>query len=250
MKKYIIIASVFAALLSVAACQQEGVRDNVPVYPGEGISLTLNCSDIGTKADKPGVGNENMIKTVDVFLFSGQYPEYRHHWRFSPEIENSFTCFIQAAVITDDTYKVYAIANYPGPESDFLVSGVEARMDQLNALALSESSHHTFTAAAGSSFTPAAEEDLALVMTGLAENIVVQAVPGQTLVGKAEIELKRLPAKVTMDFYLKDEVVEVNVLPASGEFVAMADKLHLAFLCFQMNRHIRHPFVGNAIFVT
>ena len=35
MKKYIIIASVFAALLSVAACQQEGVRDNVPVYPGE-----------------------------------------------------------------------------------------------------------------------------------------------------------------------------------------------------------------------
>ncbi len=210
MKKYIIIASVFAALLSVAACQQEGVRDNVPVYPGEGISLTLNCSDIGTKADKPGVGNENMIKTVDVFLFSGQYPEYRHHWRFSPEIENSFTCFIQAAVITDDTYKVYAIANYPGPESDFLVSGVEARMDQLNALALSESSHHTFTAAAGSSFTPAAEEDLALVMTGLAENIVVQAVPGQTLVGKAEIELKRLPAKVTMDFYLKDEVVEVK----------------------------------------
>ncbi len=210
MKKYIIIASVFAALLSVAACQQEGVRDNVPVYPGEGISLTLNCSDIGTKADKPGVGNENMIKTVDVFLFSGQYPEYRHHWRFSPEIENSFTCFIQAAVITDDTYKVYAIANYPGPEGDFLVSGGEATMDQLNALALSESSHHTFTAAAGSSFTPAAEEDLALVMTGLAENITVQAVPGQTLVGKAEIELKRLPAKVTMDFYLKDEVVEVK----------------------------------------
>ena len=47
-----------------------------------------------------------------------------------------------------------------------------------------------------------------------------------------------------------DEVVEVNVLPASGEFVAIADKLHLALLCFQMNRHIRHPIVGDAVFGT
>ena len=207
MKKYVTIASVFAALLLSASCQ----RGNVEEYPGEGLSLTFTCSDLGTKADKPGVGNENLIKTLDIFLFSGEnYHGYRHHWRFSPEIEDSFTCFIQAAVITDDTYKVFAIANYPGPETDFLVSGAEATLDQLNALALSESSYHSFTAAAGSSFTTAAKEDLALVMTGLAENISVQVVPGQTLVGKAEIELKRLPAKVTMDFYLKDEVVEVN----------------------------------------
>ena len=206
MKKYVTIASVFAALLLSAACQ----RENVEEYPGEGLSLTFTCSDLGTKADKPGVGNENLIKTLDIFLFSDSYQEYRHHWRFTPEIEDSFTCFIQAAVITNDTYKVYAIVNYPGPESDFLVSGVEATIDQLNALALSESSYHSFTAAAGSSFTTAAKDDLALVMTGLAENITVQVVPGQTLVGKAEVELKRLPAKVTMDFYLKDEVVEVK----------------------------------------
>ena len=204
MKKYIIIASVFAALLSAASCQRESVNE---ATDGEGLSLTFTCSDIDTKADKPGTGNENLIKTLDVFLFSDAYNEYRHHWRFSPEIEDSFTCFIQAAVIASDNYKVYSIANYPGPESDFIVSGTEATLAQLQALALSESSYRTFTAASGSSVNPAANEDLCLVMTGLAENITVQVVPGQTLVGKAEIALKRLPAKVTMDFYLKDEVV-------------------------------------------
>lgn len=204
MKKYIIIASVFAALLSVVSCQRESVQE-APV--GEGLSLTFTCSEIGTKAEKPGTGNENLIKTLDVFLFNEDDSKYRHHWRFSPEIEDSFTCFIQAAVIASDNYKVYSIANYPGPESDFIVSGTEATLAQLQALALSESSYRTFTAASGSSVNPAANEDLCLVMTGLAENITVQVVPGQNLVGKAEVDLKRLPSKVTMDFYLKDEVV-------------------------------------------
>lgn len=206
MKKYIIIASVFAALLSLASCQRERTQE-APV--GEGLSLTFTCSDIDTKTEKPGTGNENLIKTLDVFLFSDAYDEYRHHWRFSPEIEDSFTCFIQAAVIDNYShkYKVYSIANYPGPETDFVVGGSAATLAQLQALALSESSYHTFTTASGSSLAPAANEDLCLVMTGLAENITVQVVPGQTLVGKAEIDLKRLPSKVTMDFYLKDEVV-------------------------------------------
>lgn len=206
MKKYIIIASVFAALLSLASCQRESVNE---APDGEGLSLTFTCSTIGTKAEKPGTGNENLIKTLDVFLFSEAYDEYRRHWRFTPEIEDSFTCFIQAAVIDNYShkYKVYSIANYPGPETDFVIGGNNATQAQLQALALSESSYHTFTTASGSSLAPAANEDLCLVMTGLAENITVQVVPGQTLVGKAEVDLKRLPSKVTMDFYLKDEVV-------------------------------------------
>ena len=207
MKKYIIIASVFAALLSAASCQRESVNE---APDGEGLSLTFTCSDIDTKADKPGTGNENLIKTLDVFLFPETDGKFLHHWRFTPEIEDSFTCFIQAAVIASANYKVYSIANYPGPESDFVIGGENATQAQLQALALSESSYRTFTAASGPSVNPAANEDLCLVMTGLAENITVQVVPGQTLVGKAEIELKRLPAKVTMDFYLKDEVVYIK----------------------------------------
>lgn len=205
MKKSIIITAAFAALLSIAACQRISVPEQ-EALSGEGIQLTFSCGDLSTKADKPGVGNENLIKTLDVFLFSDSYQEYRHHWRFSPEIESNFTCFIQAAVITADTYKVFSIANYPGPVSDFVIGGVQATMAQLNNLALKESSYRTFTAEAGGNITPAADKDLRLVMTGLAENIHVAPVPGQNLVGKAEVELKRLPAKVTMDFYLKDEV--------------------------------------------
>ena len=206
MKKSIIISAAFAALLSIAACQR--IQEQGQAAPvGEGIRLTFSCGDLSTKADKPGEGNENLIKTLDVFLFSDASQEYRHHWRFSPEIESNFTCFIQAAVIQNDTYKVFSIANYPGPDTDFIISGTEATMAQLQALALSESSHRTFTAEAGGNIMPADNKDLALVMTGLAENIHVAPVAGQTLVGEATVELKRLAAKVTMDFYLKDEVV-------------------------------------------
>ena len=206
MKKSIIITAVFAALISISACQRVPEQEQ-GLSEGNGIRLTFTCGDISTKADKPGVGNENLLKTIDVFLFNDTYPDFRHHWRFTPEIESNFTCFIQAAAIMDDTYKVFSIANYPGPETDFYDSGNATTMAFLNALAVSESSHRTFTAEeAGGSIIPAADKDLCLVMTGLAENITVAPVLGQNLVGQASVELKRLSAKVTMDFYLKDEV--------------------------------------------
>lgn len=206
MKKSIFITAVFAALLSIAACERISETEQFH-YGEDGLHLTFSCGDIGTKVDKAGVGNENLIKTLDVFLFNSTYQDFRHHWRFSPEIESNFTCFIQAAVISNDTYKVFSIANYPGPETDFVISGVNATMEQLQALALNEGSQRTFTSeAAGGNIMPAADKDLCLVMTGLAENIHVSKVEGQNLVGTAEVDLKRLPAKVTMDFYLKDEV--------------------------------------------
>ncbi len=206
MKKSIFITAVFAALLSIAACERISEMEQFH-YGEDGLHLTFSCGDIGTKVDKAGVGNENLIKTLDVFLFNSTYQDFRHHWRFSPEIESNFTCFIQAAVISNDTYKVFSIANYPGPETDFVISGVNATMEQLQALALNEGSQRTFTSeAAGGNIMPAADKDLCLVMTGLAENIHVSKVEGQNLVGTAEVDLKRLPAKVTMDFYLKDEV--------------------------------------------
>ena len=77
MKNTVILTAAFAALLSFAACERENLSD--PQAAGEGIRLTLSCADISTKAatDKPGVGNENLIKTVDVFLFSNSYTDFR-----------------------------------------------------------------------------------------------------------------------------------------------------------------------------
>ena len=212
MKHILIITAAIAALLCFAACERE--MPSQPQSGGDGIRLTLTCGDINTKTDpstQPGVGNENLINTADVFLFNSTDPDYKHHWRFSPEAETYFTCFIQAAVILDGTYKVYVIVNYPGPETDFVISSTNATLAQLQALALSEDDHRTFTAASGSAgITPAPNANISLVMTGLAENITVEAVEGQTLVGNAEIDLARLPSKVTMDFYLKDEVVNTK----------------------------------------
>ena len=205
MKHTVIITATLATFLTFAACER--VNPSRPQAEGEGFRLTLTCGDITTKTTQPGVGNENIINTADVFLFNGDDPEFKHHWRFSPEVDTYFTCFIQAAVIADGTYKVYVIVNYPGEETDFVISSTNATLAQLQALALSEDDHRTFTAAG---ITPAPNDDLSLVMTGLTENITVEAVAGQTLVGNAEIELTRLPAKVTMDFYLKDEVVNTK----------------------------------------
>ena len=69
MKKSIFITAVFAALLSVAACQRMAEQEQT-VSGEEGIQLHFTCGDISTKVGKPGVGNENLIKTLDVFLFT------------------------------------------------------------------------------------------------------------------------------------------------------------------------------------
>lgn len=213
MKNTVIITAAFAALLSMAACERETADAQLS---GEGLRINLTCEDIGTRSDgttQPGVGNENLLRTVDVFLFNtqGTETEFKHHWRFSPEIESNFTCFIQSALIVDGIYSIYSIVNYPGQETDFVVSGVNATRGQLEALTLSESVQHTFTAdGSAGGLAPAPNADLSLVMTGLAENISIASTAGQTLVGEAEISLTRLPAKVTMDFYLKDQVVNTK----------------------------------------
>ena len=206
MKKTVIITAAFAALLSLSACERE-IAD--AQLSGEGLRINLTCEDIGTRAEQPGVGNENLLRTVDVFLFNSEDEEFKHHWRFSPEIESNFTCFIQSALIVDGTYNVYSIVNYPGAETDFVVDADNATLEQLEALVLEETSQHTFTTGS-TGLAPAPNEDLSLVMTGMAEGVSIEAVAGQTLVGNAEISLTRLPAKVTMDFYLKDQVVNTK----------------------------------------
>ena len=85
MKKSIFITAVFAALLSIAACERISEQRPVPSTE-DGIRLTFTCGDISTKADKPGVGNENLLKTIDVFLFNDfrLQPSWTILIRYSP----------------------------------------------------------------------------------------------------------------------------------------------------------------------
>lgn len=205
---------VFAAFLALlAGCAK--VDNGIEAQEGEGLRVTINCGT-DTKVTKKGVGNENLIKTVDYFLFSNSGSEYyRYKGHLEPNVDTYFTFYIKAALINTGTYSVYVIVNYPGDTADLGVNGTGTLIDesdkrtrgQLNALLLNESVARTFTK---SGVDPADETDLALVMTGLADNVVVSAQSGQALVGTASIDLSRLAAKVTMDFYIKDKVTKTN----------------------------------------
>lgn len=205
MSKKIFISSI-CALVALAACERVA-PENIEAE-GEGLRITVDCNELVTKATRDGVGNENRIRTIDYFLFSPDFDTYRYKGRITPDANSNFTFYVQSALLNESTYTVFTIVNYPGAESDLGVNGTsnvdseKRTMAQLRALLLDESTVRTFSTV---SRTPAEDKDLSLVMTGSAD-VTIHATGTSALVGTANISLKRLAAKVTMDFYIADSV--------------------------------------------
>ena len=205
MSKKIFISSI-CALVALAACERVA-PENIEAE-GEGLRITVDCNELVTKATRDGVGNENRIRTIDYFLFSPDFDTYRYKGRITPDANSNFTFYVQSALLNESTYTVFTIVNYPGAESDLGVNGTsdvdsEKRTKaQLRALLLDESTVRTFSTVGR---TPAEDKDLSLVMTGSAD-VTIHATGTSALVGTANISLKRLAAKVTMDFYIADSV--------------------------------------------
>ncbi len=205
MSKKIFISSI-CALVALAACERVA-PENIEAE-GEGLRITVDCNELVTKATRDGVGNENRIRTIDYFLFSPDFDTYRYKGRITPNANSNFTFYVQSALLNESTYTVFTIVNYPGAESDLGVNGTsnvdseKRTMAQLGALLLDESTVRTFSTAGR---TPAEDKDLSLVMTGSAD-VTIHATGTSALVGTANISLKRLAAKVTMDFYIADSV--------------------------------------------
>lgn len=205
MSKKIFISSI-CALVALAACERVA-PENIEAE-GEGLRITVDCNELVTKATRDGVGNENRIRTIDYFLFSPDFDTYRYKGRITPDAKSNFTFYVQSALLNESTYTVFTIVNYPGAESDLGVNGTsnvdseKRTMAQLGALLLDESTVRTFSTVGR---TPAEDKDLSLVMTGSAD-VTIHATGTSALVGTANISLKRLAAKVTMDFYIADSV--------------------------------------------
>lgn len=205
MSKKIFISSI-CALVALAACERVA-PENIEAE-GEGLRITVDCNELVTKATRDGVGNENRIRTIDYFLFSPDFNTYRYKGRITPDANSNFTFYVQSALLNESTYTVFTIVNYPGAESDLGVNGTsnvdseKRTMAQLRALLLDESTVRTFSTVGR---TPAEDKDLSLVMTGSAD-VTIHATGTSALVGTANISLKRLAAKVTMDFYIADSV--------------------------------------------
>jgi len=232
MKKiYSIIALIFASV-AIVSCERDGL---VEEESGEGIKITMRCAD-DTKATKDGVGNENLIKTIDYFLFTedGSSGVYRYKGRLSPSATSYYTFYIQSSFVSNGDYTVFAIVNYPGSEDDLGPDGGDSdeserkTLAELQALAVAESTVATFCSYNDGDYEAISTDDVNLVMTGLAAFTVTDT--ERPLVGTAEVDLKRLCSKITMDFYIADKVERTSGT-ATEVWTPMVDGGIRLYLC-------------------
>lgn len=209
--KRMMIAAVAGAVLCLAGCG----RTELDILPGEGsVRITVNCGEQGTRGTVEGVGNDNLIKSVDYFLFNtAANGASCLHGRIEPDVVSTeYTFYIPTNNIpTNQTYTVYTVVNFPeSRKAELEVSGIT--LEAINAIVLDENTDATFTAhytqGSGENVRhryPAAGEEASLVMTGGTASSFELATVSDKIT--QAIDLTRLPAKVTMEFYVKDEVV-------------------------------------------
>ena len=198
-KKYLHIFTILTATLSLLSCTRENVPDGGT--EGEGIVLDFFCVSHATKAGMSGTKdgedqwNENLIGTLDVFLYTGSGTgNCLMHRKVTP---NNNSGKASVSIFTDDAtlntlvpdgnfgFWVYAVANYPGTlvanENDLSNTSVE----YLKSLALS----CDFSAAAG-------HRQTSFVMDGM--SFVTSVDKSARVVARGEVGLKRVASKITV----------------------------------------------------
>lgn len=258
MKKTIYqLLALSVALLPALSCEKEKDGDGLRE---EGIRLTLSCDDIATRTEQvPGTGSENLIKTVDYFVFRSVdgNPDggYLLRGTYAPNMESSCTFYIQAALVENGTYIIYSIVNYPSGRdrgTDFgPLQGGTKEYEDLQDIMMSERplddfsdeiAASTFTAVTGSSVEVAPESSRTFIMTGLSDPFTVNAGEGGNIKGDAEIALERLAAKVDMEFYVCNSVtIEKDNGKTIEVWTPMIDggKISLA-----LNNAVENAYIG------
>ena len=214
MKKTIYkIFALSLALFSLLSCVKENGEDGIK---GEGIKVTLSCDDI-TKADVAGTGAENLIKTVDYFIFhadgSGNPTgEYTYRGTHTANLETNCTFYIEQATFADKTnYVVFSIVNYPsgrdktvdfGPLVHAGTPGSTKTYDELQQLLVSEKETDAATGEIAAKTFTADESSRTFIMTGRSDAFLVDSDKSGNIKGEASVDLKRLAAKVDMVFYV------------------------------------------------
>ena len=219
MKHSIIIAgSILFATLS--GC----TRTDLDEFPPEGgLRITVDCGEIGTRTPgtpRDGVGNENLIRTIDCFLFlnpaaGDPAPTYscKKHIDLDAGVSSNYTFYIHKSDdVVDGTYTVFTVVNWPDGLAELGAS--PCTLSALEEVVLAESSSAStftsnFSTESGKSVASSAGDGLSLVMTGKATNVAVStpSLSGtSSLAGTATVSLERLAAKVTLEFNIRDEV--------------------------------------------
>ena len=205
--KYLHIFTILTATLSLLACTREIVPDGET--EGEGIVLDFFCVSHSTKAGMSGIKdgedawNENLISTLDVFLYTGSGTgNCILHRKVSP---NNSSGQASVSIFTDDPtlntlvpdgnfgFWAYAVANYPGTlvADENNLNGTS--IDDLKAKTLS----CDFSAAAG-------HRQASFVMDGL--SFVTSIDKSSRVVARGEVGLKRVAAKITVQLNIAEGI--------------------------------------------
>lgn len=126
MKKvfYILVA----ALIAAVSCTRELEFNDAQEAGEQGLTLRFSCGDMATRATVDGVSNENLIKQIDYFLFpvnsEGKVTddtEYAYKGQFTPE-DNGLALQYEVTIEPEKLTKifpdgaknavVFAVANY------------------------------------------------------------------------------------------------------------------------------------------
>ncbi len=247
MKKtiYIALAAVLAAVSCAKTTEFDSVQPDPSV---QGVTIRFTTGDLSTRATVEGVGKEDMIKKIDYFIFpynvgsDGKMvgtTEYVYKGTLEPEddglageYEATFSPGILSQIFPDGATKamVFAVANYVDKfgaaveTPNTTIPETAKTWADLHALEVGE----TFFKDGGPGFwlrwprvmkpspyeVPAEEEggepqtvsdDLFFVMTG-EEEIELVTTGGYAV--DAEIPLRRLASKVTVDFTYETVIEE------------------------------------------
>lgn len=195
-----------------------------------GLRITVDSGEIGTRTTEQvdGVGRENLINTIDYFLFDGNDEVVYRGYVDPKEETKSYTIYdasAPASLTNGSSYTVFVVVNYPGDLG--VLAPVGTLKTNLDDLILREANAPTFLDA--DNVAPAGD-DLSLVMTGV--NTEPFTYNSANSVNEVDVDLKRLAAKVTLEFYVKDVVTPESSEGVTETWTPMTDGNNIrVYLC-------------------
>ena len=213
MKKRFCLSIALSALLAAASCQREEPFTGTPELEGGGVQLTFAVCGQETKATMDGDDdyNENTLTTIDYFLYpEGQTDSDAYlKGRVSMSGRTTFNVLVNtsqlnalfAGAASGSHCDVYAIANYPGPASDF-----DTASDTL-----------TLRNLAVQNVFKNATVQTDFVMSGHSQATIINK--NKTKAAEGTVTLNRAASKVTFECRLVDHVDITNNIYSDGVVV-------------------------------
>ena len=212
MKRIIFISLTLTAILTAVSCRKERVGSSEP--EDGGLKLSFVCGDQSTKGETmPGEDeyHENTITTIDWFLYpEGQTDRNAYlKGRVTMSGRTSFNVLVNTSQLQalfagagqGNHCDVYAIANYPGPVTDFNAASDTTSLRNL----------------AVSNFFRSATVQTDFVMSGHTKAEIIDK--NKTKAAEGTVNLKRAASKVTFECRIADHVDITNYIYSGGEVV-------------------------------